>query len=77
MSSTLMWRPEQEYQGSLPDQLKFVLRNRISVSYGGEMTFGDDDLAYLQGLKDAGVEGANHLIELIKTHGNITVQEQF
>jgi hypothetical protein len=54
--------------------LKGILQKR----HGGfvNTVFGEDDLAYLRGLADAEVPGAQELIDAIHQHGKIDVEER-
>ena len=58
---------------SLPDPIKYVLRKK----FGGfiDTTLGEFDVAYLQGLSDAGIKGADELIAAIEKHETIVVKE--
>lgn len=72
MSSTLTWRPIEEYNGALPDALKFALRNSKKLP----MEFGHAEIPYVQGLIDAGVSGASELLALIEEHGVVELKEE-
>jgi hypothetical protein len=71
MSAHLMWEPTDRPRKRLPDALKYALER----SPAGRDTrhFGEDSLSYLEGLRDAGVEGAQELIDAIENYGDITV----
>lgn len=76
MSSTLMWEPiSPNTSKSLPDELKRVISRRLwdtdGSCGGGQVPMGTNDLPYLGGLRDAGVIGANDLIDAINTHGAV------
>ena len=71
MSSTLQWRPVRESGKSLPDELKRVLGKGSFV----DREFSADDLPYLRGLEDAGVNGASQVIEAIEKHDHIHLFE--
>jgi len=75
MSSTLYWEPVNREQKDIPDALKYVLQKRE----GGTVrtTMGHNDILYLRGLMDAGVKGAEELIEAIEKHDQVFVHEQF
>ncbi len=62
MGMTLVWqiKPKSNYK-SLPFQLRCVLERKWSFP----VVVGYSDIAYLEGLKDAGIEGAEELMELI------------
>ena len=74
MSTNLYWEPADRKMKDLPASLKFALRKR----YGGTVneTMTDRDIPYLEGLRDAGVEGAQALIEAIEKHEAISVIER-
>lgn len=70
MSATLKWEPSKRKSQSLPDALKFVLRDKGGVT--SERTiFGRGNISYLRGLADAGVEGAQELIDAIDKHEEV------
>lgn len=62
MSATLVWqvKPKSDYK-SLPFQLRCVLEKKWIFP----VVVGFSDLYYLEGLKDAGIEGAEELMGLI------------
>ena len=75
MSMGLYWRPEKNSTGELPDELKRILQKR----YGNPLLgyhLDDCDLSYLIGLRDAGVKGAQELINAIEKHGRIQIYTQ-
>lgn len=86
MSSSLYWRPapkEEPPEESLPDGLKFVLRERAKRGWDNlrdKVDYGKPDVPYLEGLVDAGneevSEGASALLKAIETHGEVEVWEQ-
>jgi hypothetical protein len=77
MSSTLYWRPRLKAAKSLPDHLKIVLRNSNTFAGGLNVTLDRENIGYLSGLRDAGVEGADKLIEAIEKHGEVELVEEF
>jgi hypothetical protein len=68
MSSTLVWqiKPKSDYK-SLKYQLKVVLEKKVNFPCVVCCT----DLAYLSGLRDAGIDGAEELMELIEKFDEI------
>ena len=78
MSSTLMWRPVVPVEGyRLPFELKKTLSRKLwdtdgSIG-GGEAGMTEADIPYLEGLRDAGVKGADELIEILRKHGAIVL----
>jgi hypothetical protein len=76
MSSNLLWSPvSPPAGGDLDDQLKFVLRKRFGEPI--RATVSKDDVQYLSGLADAGIKGAEQLIELIAENGALALIEQY
>jgi hypothetical protein len=78
MSFNLYWRPVKPTTAkSLPRDLKKPLAKRFFDSdgslKGGPVTLTDKDSDYLEGLADAGVDGAEELIEAIRRHGAVEV----
>lgn len=77
MGATLVWRPVVPQEGrELPYKFLAVLERReqgLSV----ESYWGPDDLDYLQGLKDAGIDGAEDMIAAIKKHGHIKLNREY
>jgi hypothetical protein len=69
MSANLMWEPAKRPAESLPDALKFVLRDRYGLEH--RQTFGRNQVPYLQGLADANIEGALELLEAIEKHESV------
>lgn len=74
MSTTLYWKPVTLEAGYLPDELKYILQKRYEGYIEG-VTIGPKSLNYLEGLKDAGVKGAEELMELIEQHEKIRIWE--
>lgn len=70
MSANLMWEPAKRKAQSLPDGLKFVLRDKYGWD-GNRKIYGPGQLSYLRGLADAGVEGAEELIAAIEKHEEV------
>lgn len=70
MSASLMWEPKRRKSQSLPDALKFVLRDKLGLT-SERRTFGHEQLPYLAGLRDANVEGTAELIEIIEKHEEV------
>lgn len=73
MSSSLCWRPIPAGE-TLPDALKFALQKR---RFEFPRVFGIEDIRYLEGLSDAGIEGAQALIELINQHDAVELYLEF
>ena len=75
MTCSLGWEPVRKKSPKwLSDGLKFALRKR----YGGHVDtiLDGGDMSYLEGLRDAGVEDADTLIEAIKKYDSIHVREE-
>lgn len=80
MSTALYWRPapkDEPPPDSLSDHLKRILARRFwdhdGSLYADTVTMTRDDLAYVEGLKDAMVADANVLYEAIKEHGDVEI----
>ena len=72
MSANLMYAPSKRDSKSLPDELKFILRDKRHLfEHGGVRTFGPTDREYLAGLVDAGVDGAQELIDAIEQYEEV------
>lgn len=72
MSANLCWKPVSKERETLPDALKFVLRDKYGVTETPRV-FGGNQVPYLKGLEDAGVEGATELLKAIGEHGRVEV----
>ena len=77
MTSSLIWEPvvEPDMDRGLTTRLKFLLRKRYGEPVNRD--FGEEDLPYLEGLVDGGIEDAVALVETIKTHGRVNVREEY
>lgn len=73
MSKSLCWEPilPHKYK-TLPDELKFILRDKYSLEDGGSK-LNSASIPYLEGLKDANIKGADELINAINKYGNISI----
>lgn len=81
MSSSLQWKPAFPAEGGTLDyELKRAISRRLWDTDGstghGEATVTRADLPYLEGLRDAGVKGAQKLIDLIEKHEAVIVWHQ-
>jgi hypothetical protein len=76
MSTNLYWRPISAGQ-QLPGQLKPFLAKRLWNSDGSisqeDIVVDSELIPYLEGLADAGVEGAHQLIGAIQRHRNVYI----
>lgn len=81
MSSSLMWRPVDKTAHNLPDQLKRTLSRKLWDTDGscghGEATMTHADIPYLEGLRDAGVKGADDLIKIIEEHEAVILWHEY
>lgn len=59
----------------LTSQIKYIFQGK----YGSPIkkTLSESDCDYLNGLKDAGVDGAETLIELIDKFGEVEIMEEY
>ena len=76
MSSTLMWRPDVPLTGkSLSDELKKTISRKLwdtdGSMGGGDAMLTINDIPYVEGLRDAGVIGAEELVEILIKHHSI------
>lgn len=78
MSSTLVWRKiiVVPANNSLPDQLKYILRKRFGGGNYPEI-LDRTDLRYLEGLADAGVDGAEDLRAAIIEYDEVEILEEY
>ena len=72
MGANLMWEPAKRKAESLPDGLKFVLRDKCGLD-SSRRTFTRENVSYLTALRDVGVDGAQELIDAIETHEEVEV----
>ena len=72
MSANLMWAPAKRDKQTLPDALKFILRDHCCLD-SDKQTWEKDQIPYLRGLAHANVEGAQELIDAIDTHGAVEI----
>lgn len=75
MSSNLEWLPVDRKGKCVSDDVKFILRRRYGHPI--DLTLDSECIGYLEGLKDAGVNGAEELIKAIDKHGEIVLKEVF
>ena len=74
MSATLKWIPVINQEGtSLDCQLKFILRDK----YHYPAVLNEFDIEYLSGLRDAGIKGAQELIDAIVQHNAVKIFEEY
>lgn len=78
MSTSLYWRPvpqDTPPARDLPYDLKKAISQRFwghdGSLYGDEVELTQAHVMYLEGLRDAGVDGAADLIAAIRAHGAI------
>jgi len=74
MSSRLIWEPvvKKDYK-TLNCDIKSSLRKRYGTPISA--TLGNSDIAYLEGLVDAGKTHIKEVIDLINKHGEINIEE--
>lgn len=79
VSRSLYWRPVPKNPPpyDVPDDLEDVLRRRYWEEWpdigprSEPREMGENAIAWLEGLRDAGLEGATELIAAIREHGMI------
>lgn len=79
MGVNLYWRPvikRIDKHRSLPDALKRILARRYFDQDGTLSTdwLETQDMDYLQGVADAGVEGAEELLKAIEKYGSVEIR---
>lgn len=70
MSQDLYYRPISKKSISVGD---FQLRNIIEKKFGYRAVISYISIPYLEALQDAGIEGADELIEAIRKHDEIEI----
>jgi len=70
MSANLNWRPVSKQSKTLPDELKFILREYCGIDTS-KTIWNKQQIPYLAGLRDAGVKGAQELIDILEKHDEI------
>ena len=75
MSSNLVWEPADRKNHSLPYELKFAMRKHYGEPIDKILT--DLEAPYLEGLRDAGISGAQILLDAIEKHDKIHVREEY
>ena len=75
MSSTLIWEPLNRKKKDLPDEIKYILRKKYGEPIN--IVLRENDIGYLQGIKDAGVLSIEILINAIEKYQEIVVQEEW
>ena len=76
MISTLIADPVKTEKSSFSYELKLALQKRFGGS-GFNKMLDSTDISYLCGLRDAGIEDAKSLMEMIEKFGEIIVSEEF
>ena len=72
MSRSLYWRPVDISNRSFPYDLKEAISKKLWGSGGcGEAAMTINDIPYVEGLRDAGVKGAQELIDVLDEHKSI------
>lgn len=72
MSSSLVWHTIPKGK-DLPTGLKWIIEKKFQLPW----TFTCHELSYLNGLRDAGIEGADKLIEAIEKYEEIIVKLEY
>lgn len=71
MSTSLYWKPVLDNKETLPDALKFIVREHYRLPCVVNQT----DTGFFRGLAAANIKGAKEVLELIKKHGEIELSE--
>jgi len=77
MSSTLYYKPiiEKEYK-YFSDHIKWMMQKKFDVPWVTGVILSKHDIVYFSGLVDAGVEGAQKVIDAINKYGTIKIWEE-
>lgn len=68
--NVLHWKPITVVENEVGDKLLHtIMKNKYALPY----QLGRYDLEYLKGLRDAGINGAEELINAIGIHGHIEI----
>ncbi len=74
MSTNLYWEPLPVLGESLPDSLKFILREKVGWPVSLHVT--ESWRGYFDGLASAKVDGAKEVLELLDKYGEIRLMER-
>lgn len=69
MSTSAYWKPVAENSDSFTNEMKHALER----GYGSHFTLDAKDLSWLEGVRDAGVKGAEDVIEAVLKYESIEV----
>jgi len=73
MSSTLYWEPNKRSKTPCSPLIKEIFKKRFEVP----ITLCANDIPYLYGLQDAGVDGIGEMIDVIDECGSIDLTEEY
>ena len=62
-----------ELHNGLPHQLTCVLRNKFGINCADIAMLNQSHIPWVEGLRDAGVEGAQELIDALVEHGEVEI----
>ena len=75
MSTNLYWEPVEPHPAnSLPDKLKFVLRE--TWGWPVKCTLDSSNIGFFRGLAAAGIDGAKEVVELLEKYDAIKLEER-
>lgn len=77
MSSKLTIEPCNRKKHYLSNQLKYALIRRNSRSTFDGWYVNENDLSYFEGLRDAGIEDAQIVIDMINLYGECAIIRNF
>lgn len=77
MSSQLTIEPITRNKTNLSLDLKFILRKRNGDKTVSGMLVQRSDLPYFMGLNDAGIEGAQTVIDFLQEYDECIINEDF
>lgn len=71
MTTHLYWRPDVEPEGHrLPDALRHIFEKQDRRQMA-PCVLAEQEIPYVEGLRDAGVEGADELLVNLQAHGRL------
>lgn len=73
MGTSLHWKPTGYSSRSLSDELKHILRKIYGYPISANLDYSD--LIYFRGLRDAGIEDADVVIDAIERYDYIIITE--
>lgn len=77
MSSVLRWRPVEDYEHEVDDDVKFILRSHFQTPKLNNYILRKSDIPFLEGVVAGGTKEAQDLIDAINKHDTIELTEKY